>query len=162
MTIQNATIGIDMSNRNQLYNCRNPGQGDYKKVLCVCSAGLLRSPTAALVLSQAPFNFNTRAAGIEESYALIPVTEVLLYWADEIVCMTKQHQQMIQRKMDEFRMTRRIVVLDIPDDYSYRQRELTQAIFAAYTHCKQEAIEQPLENVYVCPLHQERGCLLCQ
>lgn len=127
-----------MSNRNQLYNCRNPGQGYYKKVLCVCSAGLLRSPTAALVLNQAPFNFNTRAAGIEESYALIPVTEVLLYWADEIVCMTKQHQQMIQRKLEEFLMTRRIVVLDIPDDYSYRQHELTQAIFAAYTHRNME------------------------
>lgn len=127
-----------MSNRNQLYNCRNPGQGNYKKVLCVCSAGLLRSPTAALVLSEAPFNCNTRAAGIEESYALIPVTEVLLYWADEIVCMTKQHQQMLQRKLDEFRLDRPIVVLHINDNYNYRQRELTRAIFAAYSFINQE------------------------
>lgn len=123
-----------MSNRNQLYNCRNPSQGDYKKVLCVCSAGLLRSPTAALVLSQAPFNFNTRAAGIEESYALIPVTEVLLYWSDEIVCMTTQHQQMIQRKLDQYRLSRLVITLNIDDNYDYRQRELQQAIFAAYAH----------------------------
>ena len=47
-----------MSKMNRLANTQNKYQGKYKKVLCVCSAGLLRSPTAALVLSQEPFNFN--------------------------------------------------------------------------------------------------------
>lgn len=31
------------SNRNAMGNAANPYQGNYKKVLCVCSAGLLRS-----------------------------------------------------------------------------------------------------------------------
>lgn len=34
---------------------RNSYQGDYRKVLCVCAGGRLRSPTAAVVLSQAPY-----------------------------------------------------------------------------------------------------------
>ena len=49
---------------NRIANSTNPFQKDYKRVLCVCSAGLLRSPTAAYVLSQAPYNYNTRAAGL--------------------------------------------------------------------------------------------------
>lgn len=48
---------------NRIANASNKFQGSYKRVLCVCSAGLLRSPTAALVLSKDPYNFNTRACG---------------------------------------------------------------------------------------------------
>ena len=72
----------------------NPYQGAYKRVLCVCSAGILRSATAALVLSKEPFNYNTRSAGVEH-YALIPITEVLLAWADEVICMTKEHYSIL-------------------------------------------------------------------
>ncbi len=39
-----------MINRNRWGNIDNPYQGSAKKVLCVCSAGMLRSPTAANVL----------------------------------------------------------------------------------------------------------------
>ncbi len=81
---------------NRKRNSGNPYQGEFKRVLCVCSAGLLRSPTAAMVLSQDPFNFNTRAAGIVPNYALIPVDEVLLEWADEIVCMELEHKIMLE------------------------------------------------------------------
>lgn len=73
---------------NRLDNARNEFQGEYKRVLCVCSAGLLRSPTTAVVLSSEPYNFNTRAAGLVREFALVPVDKVLLFWADEIVCMT--------------------------------------------------------------------------
>ena len=59
----------------------NSYQGDYKRVLTVCSANMLRSPTMAHVLSAEPYNFNTRSAGIA-GFALIPVTEELLSWVD--------------------------------------------------------------------------------
>lgn len=72
-----------MNNNNRIFNSGNPNQGDYKRMLCVCSAGLLRSPTTAYVLSQAPYNYNTRAAGLVADFALIPVDEVLLRWAEE-------------------------------------------------------------------------------
>lgn len=116
---------------NRIYNCKNPAQGSDKKVLCVCSAGLLRSPTAALVLSQEPFNCNTRAAGIEESYALVPVDRVLVLWADEIVCMTAQHSDMLLAKyIDDIGV--KIRVLDIPDNFLYRDPRLMKLIAEKY------------------------------
>ena len=114
---------------NRLGNCHNRYQGVYKKVLCVCSAGLLRSPTAALVLSQEPYNFNTRAAGIVEEYALVPVDRVLLEWADEIVCMDDRQRLAIADLLEE---SKPIVVLNIPDNYGYRDPDLIEKIKEAY------------------------------
>ncbi len=116
-----------MSNYNRLGNCKNPYQGVSKRVLCVCSAGLLRSPTAALVLSQKPYNYNTRAAGISSEYALIPVDEVLLEWADEIVCMT------IDQKTELEKRTKKLVInLEIKDNFAYRDKELIAKIKKNY------------------------------
>jgi len=64
----------------------NSFQKDGKKVLAVCSSGMLRSPTIAYVLSGEPWNYNVRTAGTYE-IALDPVTEELLNWADEIVVL---------------------------------------------------------------------------
>lgn len=116
---------------NRLGNCHNQYQGNYKKVLCVCSAGLLRSPSVALVLSQEPFNFNTRAAGINENFALIPVDQVLLEWADEIVCMDRTEAWTVKRMLDNFKMVTKkpfVKILDIPDSFEYRDPELLKII----------------------------------
>lgn len=51
---------------NRAFVVGNSAQGRFRKVLCVCSAGVLRSPTAAWVFSNAPFNCNTRSAGTED------------------------------------------------------------------------------------------------
>ena len=75
---------------NQLANVGNPFQGKAKKVLCVCSAGLLRSPTLANVLHR-QFGFNTRAVGYCQEYALIPISQALIWWADEIVFVNHLH-----------------------------------------------------------------------
>lgn len=116
-----------MSKMNRLGNASNPFQGKYKKVLTVCSAGLLRSPTAAFVLSQEPYNFNTRAAGLEPEFALITVDDVLLEWADEIVCMSRAQEQKLKKK------TRKpVICLNIDDCYSYRQPELIEEIKTNY------------------------------
>lgn len=117
-----------MSNINRIYNCKNPYQGDYKRVLCVCSAGLLRSPTAAFVLSNEPFNYNTRAAGLDESHALIPVDDVLLEWADEIVCMNVQQKMMLEKQTSKL-----VINLDIPDNFAYRNRHLVKMIGEKYS-----------------------------
>lgn len=117
-----------MNEMNRLYNTRNPAQGDAKRVLCICSAGLLRSPTAAWVLSNAPFNFNTRSAGIEDSYALIRVDAALNQWAHEVVCMTPQHAEMYERKHGR----QPDCVLDITDNYAYRDNHLIQMIEERY------------------------------
>jgi len=114
---------------NRLHNCKNPWQGEAKKVLCVCSAGLLRSPTAAVVL-QREFGFNTRAAGIEESFALVPVDKVLLTWADEIVCMDAYQQAELEQALGEDETP--VISLDIEDSHGYMDEVLQAKILEAY------------------------------
>ena len=114
---------------NRLGNCTNPFQGNRKKVLCVCSAGLLRSPTAAYVLSNEPYGFNTRAAGIFPEFALIPVDRVLLKWADEIVCMDTHQTQKINSMLEE---PKPVFNLNIPDRFEFRSQELERLIAEAY------------------------------
>lgn len=124
-----------MIKRNQLGVVLNPYQGKHKKVLTVCSAGCLRSPTAAHILSSEPFNFNTRCAGISEEYAIVPVTEALIIWADVILCMDLDQvkhindiQNNVLRDFDsmyeyEFKQ---VINLEIEDDYAYRDPELVK------------------------------------
>lgn len=115
-----------MSFMNRMGNAKNEFQGKSKKVLCVCSAGLLRSPTMAWVLSQEPYNYNTRAAGITEEYALIHVDDVLLHWADEIICA---EDWMVDELAEVDKPT---YSLQLPDEYEYRQPELIKLIKERY------------------------------
>ena len=109
----------------------NSYQGDYKRVLTVCSANMLRSPTMAHVLSAEPYNFNTRSAGIA-GFALIPVTEELLLWADEVVCADTEHALNIRDKLMQYQLDKPIVNLNIPDIYEYRNPKLIELIKERY------------------------------
>lgn len=126
---------------NRKYNCRNPNQGKHKRVLCVCSAGLLRSPTAALVLSQEPYEFNTRACGIDVGHALIPLDEVLIEWADEIVVM----DEYMEKRLKEL-TTKPVLNLRIGDNFEYRDKGLMLIIRTKYDNLtkeiKNECIDQ--------------------
>jgi predicted protein tyrosine phosphatase len=136
---------------NRIGNVANPNQGKFKKVLCVCSAGLLRSPTAAWVLSQEPYNFNTRAAGAVEDFALIPVDEVLLAWAKEVVCMSQSHASIIRELLDALELydPPKVICLDIPDQFCYRDPELVELIKNRYDERKDTA--WPAKNVGTTP-----------
>lgn len=116
---------------NRKHNCTNPYQGRYKRVLCVCSAGLLRSPTAANVLHK-EFGYNTRAAGIIEDYALIPVDEVLIEWAEEIVCMEFYQEELLRVLTKKHNPDVKIICLEVPDTYPYMDDDLKTTIVAAY------------------------------
>jgi len=118
--------------RNNMNVCQNIWQGQAKKVLTVCSAGCLRSPTAAVVL-QREFGHNTRAAGIEARYAIVPVTDVLLYWAEEIVVMNGWMGEEIRSRLDKLGFRRVVICLDISDDYAYMEKDLQQAILERYS-----------------------------
>lgn len=109
----------------------NPHQGKHTKVLCVCTAGLLRSPTAAVVLAN-DFDCNTRCAGISQEHALIPVDEVLLTWAEEIVCMDKEQERRIKSLLKKLNIERSIICFDIPDQYGYKNPILVQMIRERY------------------------------
>lgn len=115
---------------NRLHNCINPYQGNARKVLCVCSAGLLRSPSA--VVLQKEYGYNTRAAGLDADHALIPLDNVLLTWADEIVCMDESQAKKIFKMLEEHSLNREIVVLEVPDTYGYMDHKLQELILTRY------------------------------
>jgi predicted protein tyrosine phosphatase len=63
-------------------------------------------------------------------FALVPVDEVLLAWADEIVCMDRRQAAEIKNMLGD--EERPIVVLDIPDNFRYRDPKLIELIREAY------------------------------
>lgn len=121
---------------NRLGNAGNRFQTPTDRVLCLCSAGLLRSPTAANVLHQ-EFGFNTRAAGVSDEYALIPVDEVLIRWADEIVCV---EHEVFAKLMDKYagdpmlqgHIKDKVTVLNVPDQYEWNDQQLREIIRVQY------------------------------
>jgi predicted protein tyrosine phosphatase len=109
----------------------NSHQGDYKRVLAVCSANMLRSPTIAHVLASSPYDYNTRSAGTAH-FSLIPITDTLLFWADEIVCADTEHATTVNAKLMSLNLDKPIIDLRIPDDYEYRNPELIMLIQKRY------------------------------
>ncbi len=114
--------------KNALWNCKNPNQGKYTKVLAICSAGLLRSATIAWWLARNT-EANVRNAGIHD-YALVPLDDVLVTWADVIICSDEEKQEYVLSKFDIG--NRKLYCFDLPDIYEYRQPELVELIGKKY------------------------------
>ena len=98
----------------------NPYQGNDKRVLFVCSAGILRSATAARIYAS---KYNTRAAG-SEGYTLIPISKELLLWADEVIFVNRENFNKVSESFDLESFNCKIKILDIPDDYEHMDIEL--------------------------------------
>lgn len=113
----------------------------YKRVITVCSASCLRSPTAAVVLSQDPFNFNTRAVGLTDEYAIVKLDDGLVLWADEFVVMEQWMKDRIRSRWENVsdgHKPLKIIVLDIPDRFQYRDPQLMQMIKDSYLEVTNE------------------------
>lgn len=109
----------------------NPSQGNAQRALFVCSAGMLRSATAAKV-GACEFGFNTRACG-SENYALIPLSANLILWADTIYFVNEYNyygalQQFGEYDALDFDLRRKAVVWDIEDIYNYDDPKLVEII----------------------------------
>ena len=119
--------------RNQLANVGNRFQTEAKKVVVVCSAGLLRSPTAANVL-HTKYGFNTRAVGADKEFALIPLTQALIWWADEIVFVNHNAFLLLdEEEKDEIESVAvKVVVLNIEDDFDWMDADLRCEILEQY------------------------------
>lgn len=113
--------------RNRRANLNNPYQGEARRVLTVCSAGMLRSPTAAWVLSNDPWNFNTRSCGSED-YALVPLDLGLVLWAEEVVVMDERQAKKVRELLAEDGSERPVHVLNVPDNYDFRNPELVKLL----------------------------------
>tara|TARA_R110000744_G_C19371770_1_gene563236 strand:+ start:75433 stop:75831 length:399 start_codon:yes stop_codon:yes gene_type:complete len=127
--------------RNQLGNVGNRFQGQTKKVLCTCSAGLLRSPTMANVLHK-NYGFNTRAVGADKEFALIPITQALIWWADEIVFVNHEAFCILEEeeKQEIEDVGVNVVILDIEDSFDYMDTELCEMIARQYDKHQQKAL----------------------
>ncbi len=117
--------------RNQLHNVHNVFQGDTKRVLCVCSAGLLRSATLQNFLIK-EYGYNARNCGTEESYALIPISEALVHWADEIIFVNQENFRNVRKEIEEMGMLEKCKTLNIPDQYEFNNPELLKIIKEQY------------------------------
>lgn len=132
---------------NQIYNSGNKFQGNTKKVLTVCSAGLLRSATLQNFLIK-EYDYNVRNCGTVESYALIPISEVLITWADEIVFVDNETFKMVRSDIEELNMLDKCYVLNIPDIYSFNDPELIKICKEQYTN-KTPLLIKPTEQKIV-------------
>lgn len=97
-----------------------------KHLLFICSQNRLRSPTAEQVFSQWP-GVEAMSAGLNND-ATTPVSADLLEWAHVIVVMEKTHKNKLSKKFRPYLAGKRVVVLDIADEYDYMQPELVQLL----------------------------------
>jgi len=114
--------------RNRLHNVMNEYQGKALRVLCVCSAGILRSPTIARVLCRDYENINPRAVGTSSEYALIPLDAALLEWTQLIICANHDHDEFVKMSLNYAGIERPQACLGIPDDFEFGDPTLEKMI----------------------------------
>lgn len=95
-------------------------------ILFVCSRNKWRSATAETIYKNHP-EHQVRSAGTEPS-ARIKLNAKHVIWADLIFVMEKKHKQRIKEKFSEEIADKKIVVMDIPDEYQYMDKELIEEL----------------------------------
>jgi predicted protein tyrosine phosphatase len=96
--------------------------------LFICSQNKLRSPTAETIFAKWP-NVETDSAGTNND-AETPLTPEQIDWADIIFVMEKTHRSKVSKRFGKYLNGKRVVCLDIPDDYEYMQAELVKLLEA--------------------------------
>jgi len=95
-------------------------------ILFVCSRNKWRSATAETIYKNHP-EHQVRSAGTEPS-ARIKLNANHVIWADLIFVMEKKHKQRIEEKFSEEIVDKKIVIMDIPDEYQYMDKELIEEL----------------------------------
>ncbi len=97
-------------------------------MLFVCSQNRLRSPTAEQVFSRRE-DLEVDSAGTNHD-ADNPLTAEMVASADVIFVMEKAHRSKLQRRFRAALGGKRVVCLDIPDEYDFMQPELVRLLKA--------------------------------
>lgn len=95
-------------------------------LLFVCSKNQWRSPTAESIYKNYS-GINVKSAGTEPS-ARIKLNSKMIEWADFIFVMEKKHKQRMSEKFQTETKDKRIIILNIPDEYNYMDPELIEEI----------------------------------
>lgn len=92
------------------------------RILFICAKNRLRSPTAEHVFATYP-DVETDSAGVNHD-AEVPVSAEQVAWADVVVVMERRHEAKLRRGFARTLKDKRVVCLDIPDDYEYMDPSL--------------------------------------
>jgi len=108
----------------------NSSQTKAKRLLFVCSVGMLRSPTAQMVAST--MGFNARACGSDVNIALIPLSCNLINWAHHIIFMSAENAIKAHREFEAVGYADDIkakqIVWNFEDIYNWGDNVLWNAI----------------------------------
>lgn len=96
------------------------------RALFICTQNRLRSPTAEQVFATWP-GVETDSAGVGND-ADVPLSPEQLAWAEIVFVMEKAHRNRLSAKFQRHLNGKRVVCLDIPDDYAYMQPELVRLL----------------------------------
>jgi len=97
-----------------------------KNLLFVCSAGEVRSRTAAELMAD-PDKFKTEFAGVRSTAR--PVSQSLIDWADMIFVFDEKSERQLSLLQERFDLKDKpIHLLDIPSRFGYQDPELRSEI----------------------------------
>jgi predicted protein tyrosine phosphatase len=99
-----------------------------KNVLFVCSQNKLRSPTAEQVFADWP-GIEASSAGTNND-AENPLSSEQIEWADIVFVMEKAHRSKVQAKYRSALKGKRLICLNIPDNYDFMDPALIQLLQA--------------------------------
>ena len=99
-----------------------------RNLLFICTQNRLRSPTAEQVFADWP-GVETQSAGLGND-AATPVSPELIAWADLIFVMEKAHRRKLAAKFRAYLAGKRVICLDIPDDYAFMDPALVRLLQA--------------------------------
>jgi predicted protein tyrosine phosphatase len=95
-------------------------------ILFVCSRNRRRSPTAEAIFSGID-GYEALSAGTSPDAETI-ISADLVEWADLIFAMEGVHRRRLNRRFGSSLRAKRIVVLDIPDEYNYMESTLIEIL----------------------------------
>ena len=96
-------------------------------LLFICSKNQWRSPTAELLFKGHQLH-HARSAGTSDK-ARVKLNQKLIDWADVVFVMEYRHRDIVKQ---QFALNgKRLVVLNIEDDYQFNDPELVEILKAA-------------------------------
>lgn len=99
------------------------------KLLFICSRNRWRSLTAEKIFHGVN-GHDVRSAGTEDK-ARVKVTSGHIGWADLIFVMEKKHIRRLQERFRDILEGKKIVCLNIPDDYQFMDSELIEVLISS-------------------------------
>jgi predicted protein tyrosine phosphatase len=97
-----------------------------KNILFICSRNQWRSPTAEKIYSK-DNRVNVRSAGTSPS-ARKTINAKDIEWAELIFVMEHKHKERLKSTFFRQLQYKKIIVLDIPDEYQYMDEKLIELL----------------------------------